>query len=107
MIFSPLQQSVSLAPLPPAPMTAMFNLLFKFCARSKVGTPKTTAPEASVAVLRKLRRWHRGALFFGGCMYKEKNPEAPGRFSREENFFLQHKSPHRRARQHDAYRQHP
>src|SRR5450756_587863 len=55
-MFSLLQWSVSLWPLPMAPTEAMLSLLFRFAARRSVGTPKTTAPPASVVVLRKLRR---------------------------------------------------
>ena len=49
-------RSVSLWPLPPIPMQAMFNLLFKFWPRSSVGTPNASAPAAKEVVSMKARR---------------------------------------------------
>src|ERR1700685_3247803 len=55
-MFSPAQASVSLRPLPPIPMQAMFNLLFRFWPRKSVGTPNASALAASEVVLIKSRR---------------------------------------------------
>jgi hypothetical protein len=55
-MFSLAQASVSLRPLPPIPMQAMFNLLFRFWPRKSVGTPNASAPATSEVDFKKSRR---------------------------------------------------
>src|SRR5882724_5660509 len=55
-MFSSAQASVSLRPLPPIPMQAMFNLLLRFCPRKSAGTPNASAPTARELVLINSRR---------------------------------------------------
>jgi hypothetical protein len=55
-MFSLAQASESLRPLPPIPMQAMFNLLFRFWPRKSVGTPNARAPAAREVAFIKSRR---------------------------------------------------
>src|SRR5580704_5758061 len=63
-MFSSAQASVSLRPLPPIPMQAMFNLLLRFCPRKSAGTPNASPPAARQPVLINPRRSIRESEVF-------------------------------------------
>src|SRR3984957_3971862 len=71
-MFSPAQASVSLRPLPPIPMQAMFNLLLRFCPRKSAGTPNASAQAARELVLINSRRSIRESKVVSGA-FSESN----------------------------------
>src|SRR5882757_5067037 len=65
-MFSSAQASVSLRPLPPIPMQAMFSLLLRFCPRKSVGTPNASIPAVRELVLMNSRRLIRVSKVVSG-----------------------------------------